>query len=61
MLEKFTMSQSTIATGFREFKAYQPKEGQSAFKNPFNQTLPMKFPKNRIIKSTTQNLYNETQ
>lgn len=49
-MNKLGFSQSTIATGPREFHNYNPKEGQSALKNPFNQTLPLKFPKQFIVR-----------
>lgn len=58
MLSKFTMSQSTFVSGARERPRYQPKEGQSALKNPFNQTLPIKFPKSRIVGQCSQAILN---
>ena len=59
-MNKLGHTQSTIATGVREFPRYNPKEGQSALKNPFNQTLPLKFPKRAVIRHLPNNILTQT-
>ena len=59
-MNKLALTQSTIATGPREFPNYNPKEGQSALKNPFNQTLPLKFPKKHIVKHLSNHMLTQT-
>ena len=59
-MNKLALTQSTIATGPREFPNYNPKEGQSALKNPFNQTLPLKFPKKHIVEHLSSHMLTQT-
>ena len=59
-MNKLAYTQSTIAPGPREFPSYKPKEGQSALHNPFNQTLPLKFPKKHIVRHLPNHMLIQT-
>ncbi len=60
---KLTLSQSTLFSRPRDtnFTCYTPKEGQSLLKNPYNQTLPLKFPKKQIVKQCSFTMLDQTR
>jgi hypothetical protein len=58
MNSKLTQSLSTLYSGYEQKVTY--RDEQTTLKNPFGQTLPMKFPKNRIRKETSQSILCET-
>lgn len=62
MYSKMAQSQSTIISNFKDTRVvpYNARDEQTTLKNPYNQTLPMKFPKNAIRKPTSQHILHET-
>lgn len=61
MYNKLTQSQSTIVSA-RDTKPvfHNSRDEQTMLKNPFSQTLPLKFPKNTIRKQTSQTMLSQT-
>lgn len=61
MFNKFTQSQSTILSASREPRTLSSqKDTHSTLKNPFREHLPLKFPKNMIVKPCERNMLTQT-
>lgn len=62
-INKLAQSQSTLGSRIKESTASRgnPKDGQSALKNPFKETLPLKFPRNHIVKPCDRTMLDQTR